>query len=72
MAKLTYNDEMHKEMCIYFKQTIYKNYREFYGRKEGHYQFQMWSAVTCLNLLEVGAKRSVELNDEPLIEQEEG
>jgi len=72
MAKLTYENDVHKEMCMYYKNTIYNNYREFYGRKEGHNQFQMWSAVTCLDTLEVGAKRSEEMINEPEIEREEG
>ena len=71
MTKLLYKDSLHKELCKVYKIIIYDNYSKYYGKKEGHNQFQMWSAVTDLNLLKIGAKRSVEMN-EPEIEQEEG
>ena len=72
MAKLTYKDDIHKELCIFYKDAIYTAYREYYGKKEGHNQFQMWSAVTCLNTLKAGVNRAIEMLDEPEIEREEG
>ena len=71
MTKLFYKDSLHKELCTVYKTIIYDNYREYYGRKDGHTQFQMWNVVTDLDLLKIGAKRSVEMN-EPEIEREEG
>ena len=83
MTKITYESELHKELCIIAKDKIYQNYREFYGRKKGHHQFQMWSAVTCLETLRVGVDRSFDMLEEletlrfdmleeTEIEQEEG
>ena len=67
--KLEYKNELHKEQCIFLKDAIYTAYREYYGRKRGHEEFQMWKAVTCVNTLKVGVNRAIEMLDEPEVEQ---
>ena len=65
-----------KEIDNFMMTTVYKtiiksNYRAFYGKAEGNRQFKMWKAVNCINTLRVAVDRAIEMNDEPLIEQEE-